>query len=226
MGHKMKLISILLGFILLSFNGLAQAAELFTGPAGGYPTDGLSYTNPPHGQAPKTEKRDLIFSVTVPPEVDDSSEFTLITKKHHHNHPHYAAPHWVEMSEGDPLPGHTVIGGSQPHPAATLFVCRANYNEGVHPGKLLQGRCNIGWGGREISLDHYQVLVSQHPLAWVSASYGDIPNNAIEGGYQHDIRFIFAKQKSMAVCMLGNCMGKFAMLVGVGERCWCRVIMY
>jgi hypothetical protein len=90
------------------------------------------------------------------------------------------------MSEGQALPAYTVIGGSQPHPAATLFVCRVNYNGGIHPGKLYQGHCNIGWGGKEISLDHYQVLVSRTPLSWVSSNYGDIPDHAIQGGYQHD----------------------------------------
>jgi hypothetical protein len=185
MGHKMKINSVIAGIFLLFFNGLTFAGELYTGPAGGYPTDGLSYTNPPQRQEARTEKHDVMLSVTLPPDVDNSSAFTLLPKKHHHN-PHDPAPQWVEMSQGDPMPGHAVIGGSQPDPEATLFVCRANYHGGVHPGKLFEGRCNIGWGGREISIDHYQVLVSRVPLAWVSASFGDIPHHAIEGGYQHD----------------------------------------
>lgn len=95
-------------------------------------------------------------------------------------------PEWIRMHTGDRLPHHAVISGSQPNPPATLFVCRANYRGGVHPGKLFQGRCNIGWGGSEVTLSQYEVLVSRKSVGWASASYGAIPRHAIQGGYQHD----------------------------------------
>ncbi len=41
-------------------------------------------------------------------------------------------------------------------------VCRANYKGGVHPGKVVAGKCNIGWGGREIVLTSYEVLLAPH----------------------------------------------------------------
>jgi len=40
-----------------------------------------------------------------------------------------------------------------------IFVCRANYNGGMHPGKVVAGNCNIGYGGNEIVLQHYVVLM-------------------------------------------------------------------
>ncbi len=37
-------------------------------------------------------------------------------------------------------------------------ICRAAYRGGVHPGKVVAGRCNIGWGGREIVIDAFEAL--------------------------------------------------------------------
>jgi len=51
-----------------------------------------------------------------------------------------------------------LVGGYEP--GRTLFVCRARYEEparrgpherGLHPGKVVDGKCNFGWGGREIA---------------------------------------------------------------------------
>ncbi|MCZ8182111.1 MAG: DUF3421 domain-containing protein [Beijerinckiaceae bacterium] len=40
-------------------------------------------------------------------------------------------------------------------------ICRAPYRGGVHPGKVVAGRCNIGWGGREIVVDGFEALYPQ-----------------------------------------------------------------
>ena len=40
-----------------------------------------------------------------------------------------------------------------------LYVCRANYNGGVHPGKIVGSNCNFGWGGNEITIPNYEVLM-------------------------------------------------------------------
>lgn len=37
-------------------------------------------------------------------------------------------------------------------------ICRAPHRNGVHPGKIVAGRCNIGWGGQEAVVDGYEVL--------------------------------------------------------------------
>lgn len=37
-------------------------------------------------------------------------------------------------------------------------ICRAAFRGGVHPGKVVAGRCNIGWGGREVVIDAYEAL--------------------------------------------------------------------
>lgn len=40
-----------------------------------------------------------------------------------------------------------------------LYVCRAAYQNGVHPGKIVGQNCNIGWGGQEIRVPQYEVLM-------------------------------------------------------------------
>lgn len=39
-----------------------------------------------------------------------------------------------------------------------MRVCRAAYNNGIHPGKEWDARCYIGWGGRAVALAAYEVL--------------------------------------------------------------------
>lgn len=40
----------------------------------------------------------------------------------------------------------------------TLYLCRGEYQGGIHPGKLVAGKCNIGYGRKEISLTDYEVF--------------------------------------------------------------------
>ncbi|MGB0575667.1 MAG: DM9 repeat-containing protein [Alphaproteobacteria bacterium] len=52
-----------------------------------------------------------------------------------------------------------VVGGKEN--GRSLYVCRAYYKGGSHPGKVVSGKCNIGWGGKEIKLSSYEVLTSR-----------------------------------------------------------------
>ena len=63
---------------------------------------------------------------------------------------------WVEP-RGHHQPRNCVGGGHTQ--AGSQCVCRARHAGGMHAGKTHQGRCHIGWRGKELSLDHYQVLV-------------------------------------------------------------------
>jgi len=58
------------------------------------------------------------------------------------------------------LPAGAIRGGVDDNGRIPLFICRAHYRNGIHPGKLREGRCNIGWGGEEIVLRRFEVLVS------------------------------------------------------------------
>lgn len=43
---------------------------------------------------------------------------------------------------------------------SSLYLCRGTYQGGVHPGKVVAGNCNIGYGRKEISLTEYEVFYS------------------------------------------------------------------
>lgn len=109
-----------------------------------------------------------------------------VEEDRHYGRDHFRGvqPKWVDMQTGDPLPANAVVGGEQYNPNALLYVCRGAYRGGVHPGKLIGGNCNISYGGNEVILSRYEVLVSRAPLDWVR-SFGNIPGNAVRGGYEH-----------------------------------------
>ncbi|HEX4046039.1 MAG TPA: DM9 repeat-containing protein [Gammaproteobacteria bacterium] len=173
MKKTMNAILLSASVLALLFNGLAMAD-----------TD-MYYTNvSPDSHRHSNEHRHRHESISLSANIPHlNTTYVVTTESRHHHHNKLA---WVDMVEGQPLPVDAVVGGSQPQPYATLYVCRGNYGGGIHPGKLYNGFCNISWGGSEISLAHYQVLVSHANLAWVGASNGFIPMNAVEGGYQHD----------------------------------------
>ncbi len=88
-------------------------------------------------------------------EIRESRYFTLqVTQQ---SLPRYA---WYAAANGQ-VPA---VAGSVPIPvgkegARTLYVCRADYQGGKHPGKIVGTNCNFGWGGKEITIPSYQVLM-------------------------------------------------------------------
>ena len=66
---------------------------------------------------------------------------------------------WVPASGGN-VPDGALPGGKEAN-GERLYLCRASYNGGVHPGKVRAafGGCNIGWGGGEHVVSSYEVLV-------------------------------------------------------------------
>jgi hypothetical protein len=103
------------------------------------------------------------------------------------------APAGVELgwlSSGTPLPQGVlpIIGGAEP--GRQLPICRASFQNGVHPGKVVAGNCNIGYGGKEIVLNQFQLLVGRAAptapaIAWVPFT-GQVPANAYIGGQEPD----------------------------------------
>jgi hypothetical protein len=64
--------------------------------------------------------------------------------------------HWISASGGSVPPGAVSGGYENGH---LLFICRTHYGSGVHPGKVVGTNCNIGYGGKEIAVAQYEVLV-------------------------------------------------------------------
>lgn len=70
-------------------------------------------------------------------------------------------PTWAPASNGSipreaPAFGHEADG-------SPLFICRANHQGGLHPGRVSPGLggCHIGYGGQEIFVPNYEVLITQ-----------------------------------------------------------------
>ncbi len=72
--------------------------------------------------------------------------------------------------------------------ANTLFVCRAAYQGGIHPGQAKAGEsgCSFGFGGKRIVATTYDVLQTAPWLTWSRATARNLPDTSIvignEGG--------------------------------------------
>ena len=42
-----------------------------------------------------------------------------------------------------------------------LYLCQAEYNGGLHPGKVIGGHCDISFAGKEIPIASYRVLYAE-----------------------------------------------------------------
>ncbi len=86
---------------------------------------------------------------------------------------------WIASQSGYAMPKNAVYGGTNDDDAG-LYICHVNYRGGVHPGKLYRGKCNFGFGGKEVVADAYEVLVGR-------AAWGDpARSGGIVGGYNDD----------------------------------------
>lgn len=87
---------------------------------------------------------------------------------------------WVPAGGGS-VPAGAVQGGGEGDHA--LFICRAPWQGGVHVGKVVGTTCNFGWGGQEITVPSYEVLVGAL-WRWVPAGGGVVPPGAVVGGHE------------------------------------------
>ena len=68
---------------------------------------------------------------------------------------------WVSATN-QTIPASAIQSGHEPD-GRPLFVCRARFEHGLHPGKIrrdLSG-CHIPWGGKERAVAQYEVLVRE-----------------------------------------------------------------
>lgn len=68
---------------------------------------------------------------------------------------------WREPAAIDPKM--SFIAGNEG--AQPMRPCRAPLQDGVHSGKEVAGKCNIGWGGKEIVVEKYEILVLPNLMA-------------------------------------------------------------
>lgn len=65
-----------------------------------------------------------------------------------------------EFNAGGDVPPNAIPAGVEHH-GEVLYICRAELEGGVHPGKTSRGigACAVPWGGYEHNIDPYEVLV-------------------------------------------------------------------
>lgn len=73
---------------------------------------------------------------------------------------------WVAKKPGQPDPDGRYEGGYDVDFHAGLGVCRMRHEGGVHPGKVFAGKCNAGYGHKEISSNEYDLLVARQDAFW------------------------------------------------------------
>ena len=66
-----------------------------------------------------------------------------------------------QSAEGGHIPDSAIVAGKEAN-GEDIFVCRAAFEGGIHPGKIFRsmGTCLVPWGGQEHHLHKYEVLVS------------------------------------------------------------------
>lgn len=97
---------------------------------------------------------------------------------------------WVPQSGGG-FPANAPAAGRDTN-GQPLYLCLAEHNGGLHPGKIRPGfyGCNFGYGGREFTAHAYSVMVGQG--RWVPSNGGQIPANALRSGHEADGSALFA----------------------------------
>ncbi|KAJ2504217.1 hypothetical protein H4217_009443, partial [Coemansia sp. RSA 1939] len=110
------------------------------------------------------------------------------------------------------IPPNAVQGGAEKD-GKPLFVARAIYKGGLHPGKagehIQGGGCSIGYGHKEVNLNEYQVLCGNAAnLKWVEQENSLVVQgfNPVEGGYEESGEPLFiAKTLYDGSQQLGKC---------------------
>lgn len=80
------------------------------------------------------------------------------------------------------LPDAVVNGGKEN--GSNLAVCRGEYKGATHPGKMVGGKCNIGFGGKEIELTNFEVLTNNGAVLVWRPFTGKIPKGAVQAGVE------------------------------------------
>ena len=91
--------------------------------------------------------------------------FTFLGTAATHAYPTSSA-NWVSSDSSKPIPPGAVKAGTEQNNSnagVALYVCRAAFAGGVHPGKLVGSWkwCHFGWGGYEQAVSTYEVLVQE-----------------------------------------------------------------
>ena len=78
---------------------------------------------------------------------------------------------------------------------APLYSCRASYLTGVQAGEVAAGDrgCRFGFGGRQVTVQKYQVLWDAPWMTWVPGTISQLPQDAVVGGSEGGERFYICR---------------------------------
>lgn len=97
---------------------------------------------------------------------------------------------WTKFKAGD-NPLDAPMAGYEPKRA--LFIARTAYANGLHPCKYVFGgdfaNCYVSYGGQEHESGEFECYTGN--VKWVKVQGHNIPDNAIEGGYESDGRKLY-----------------------------------
>lgn len=102
----------------------------------------------------------------------------------------------------EPARGGWIPPGAVPHGyeanGEPLWVCRVRMHGGVHPGKVRPafGAAQAAWGGNEVSVDEYEVLMDRG--VWGIASGGAVPADAVPAGRERDGEPLYVARAAVA----------------------------
>ena len=124
---------------------------------------------------------------------------------------------WIQAVNGQVPPGAVATGIER---GANLYVCRVTQSDGSkHPGKLIvNDGCHIGYGGRELNLKSYEVMVGS--VNWVASSQGRaVPAGAVIAGVERGTNLYVCRSTMSAGSVHGGkLMGTDTCHVGYGGR--------
>lgn len=108
---------------------------------------------------------------------------------------------WVETDIHN-IPRNAFIGGYEDGGKRDVYVGRAEFRGNLMPGKTIPfwGGMFFPLFGREIKNEKFEVLVTDNPgiFRWVPASSGQVPQGAVQGGYQDGGPLFIARGKNPA----------------------------
>lgn len=97
---------------------------------------------------------------------------------------------WSEKNAGN-----GVAGGSEN--GQNLIICRCEYEGSYHSGKVVGGKCNIGYAGDEQAIENFEVLTGQNNISpkWISVTNNQIPQGAFPAGIEKDTIYVCRVQR-------------------------------
>jgi len=116
---------------------------------------------------------------------------------------------WEKVS-GKPDTKNAVIAGKSSQ-GENIYVARASYKNGLHPGKLQNGACYISYGGKGLLFQQYEILKNGAKVNYTWETWnGNIPENAFVGGNENgsDLYVCRAKYEGDLIpgkIVSGNC---------------------